>query len=143
MMRYFEWLFPIMKYVRLRREVSGWRCLAAFAIALLIPAGITAGVLFYGFSRSYGRPWAGRPGWYVVPTNGTNWAQTANAFLSAHLDSLIVCVIVTAVALGLLMLGELTVALNFVRKRPGRRRPLCTWQTIKSVSYTHLTLPTN
>ena len=35
--RYIEWLFPILTYIRLRREVGAWRGVLSWLITLIIP----------------------------------------------------------------------------------------------------------
>ena len=119
MMRYFEWLFPIMKHVRVRREVSVWRCLAVAAAAPLMWAGMTAGIDFYETSGGI--------------DNWQDWVDIAEAFVLNDIAIMVEPLIIFTTVLGVVTLFELIAALVFVRKRPGRRRPLCTWQTIKYV----------
>ena len=55
------------------------------------------------------------------------------AFINQFWVDIFVGLITSAGSLSILTLVELGAALRFVRHRPGRRRPLCTWQTFKFV----------
>ena len=129
MMRWFEWLFPICKYIRLRREVGGLRVLVAVVLAVLAPTVVLIAQSLYDFVR-WSRPWFGTGS--TLPTVAEELAAVGDFFVRRW--PMVLRVSLTAVVLlGVIGAFELVVALIFVRKRPGRRRPLCTRQTFKYV----------
>ncbi|NLF32701.1 MAG: BCD family MFS transporter [Planctomycetes bacterium] len=132
MRRLIEVLFPIQRYVRLRREIGLFWALAASGL-VLVATGLPAYLEYMEYLGlgSFGEiaDALRRHGFRDV---ATAWGRANVEFLSGlvRLDH------GTGVFWGLaaIMTGvELGVALFFVRARPGRRRPLCTWQTVKYV----------
>jgi hypothetical protein len=117
MKRYFEWLFPILRYLRLRREAPAWRAWASLLLACLVLIALMCA-----------RKWADL---------NINIAAILPQFKQQIVDWLINLALRYAfwTAFGVLAITtlELWAALLFVRHRPGRRRPRCTWQTIKFV----------
>ena len=136
-MRWFEWLFPICKYIRLRKEVGGLRVLVAVLLAVLVPTAVLIAPSLYDFVVASRSPLAGvrmgstlttvvRPAARVdLPIIKQFFVRCWRLVLRASLT--------VVVLLGVIGAFELVVALIFVRKRPGRRRSLCTWRTVKYV----------
>jgi len=121
LMRYFEWLFPIHKYMRLRLEVSALRAWLTPVICILFCAGC---ILLPSFQPTFlqMRSISGAPGAMIMSTIlSLHWEWIASVFAWATVAFLVPGA------------PELIVSLVFVRKQPGRRRPLCTWQTLKYV----------
>lgn len=142
-MRYFEWLFPIHKYIRHRREVSGVAAVARL-LACAVLLGVAFAILsFYDFRRRPIRQVApGLTSWggtfqtvrsFPEPSRWQQWVEDFRDFVRMHWDLLVAAPFGALVWLALLVAPEFVVSLVFVRKRPGRRRPLCVWQTCKFV----------
>jgi len=117
-----EWLFPILKYIRLRREVDAWRSALWWFVMLLAPVAVGTVVAFYLYLR----------GWSRVFSGGTILAAF-RTFINREWEGIFTGLIASAGLLSILTLVELGAALRFVRHRPGRRRPLCTKQTFKFI----------
>lgn len=127
MMRYLEWLFPVHRYIRRPREVGVVRpVLTVLAILGVIgllpllrmalqvvdhlsgaPAPVIARAVLDAIAWCFRDPYARGD----LITWGASW------------------LVGTACVLAL----EFAIAVTFVRTRPGRRRPLCVWQTAKYV----------
>lgn len=114
--RYFEWLFPILGYLRRWREVSAWRAWGTVVVIVLLPALVDFG-------------WRAMP----LALTGQFFAE-ALWLLEERIESWAWITFYTGLVLSIFNVVELGVALLFVRHRPGRRRPLCTRQTIKCVA---------
>ncbi len=133
-MRYFEWLFPIHRYVRLRRDVNAWSIvLEAGLIVTLITACLT-GASFYSYVQDHMAPIDGTSGYYArFPGSPPTVRSLVRPYLQQHQAYVAGVAGGTAALLMLAALPTLVVSAIFVRHRPGRRRPKCTWQTLKFV----------
>jgi hypothetical protein len=125
LMRYFEWFFPIHKYVRLRREMPGWLAWASLMTAVLVVPGAIIMYDFVDWSVGYSIGFSLRPG------PGPSFSSAIGPYLAGRLDLVVFVLVFTTFAFTLLSGLTLLISLSFVRKQPGRRRPICTWQTFK------------
>jgi hypothetical protein len=117
--RYFEWLFPILHYLRLRREVSAWRAWGTVIAGIALLSVI---ICLIQVRSTMAQPMGGT----VFLGSQGEW-DILGEMLAVTGGTIAVCLCaVNAVALA--------VALLFVRHRPGRRRPLCTRRTLKFVA---------
>ncbi len=119
MSRYFEWLFPILRYLRLRQEVSAWRAWGTLAGSPLVTALIVVAIEFYiMFNQGF------------ATRNGLGFDEMLNMVLKAFAANATVAAIFFA---GISFI-EYWVARLFVRHQPGRRRPKCMRQTMKFIA---------
>ena len=111
-MRYLEWLFPIHRYIRLRREVSGLAALTTFVASAVAIAAIPAAFLFLDL-----------------------WPRTGPAGLAYLATSLFWSIAerLPIVSMVLLFLASVAclAALIRVRRDPAGRQRRCAWQTFK------------
>ena len=135
-MRYDEWIFPIRKYVRLRHEVGGAAVFLTWLVAVVL---VSAALLVPAFFQ-YAALSASRARWRgvrMMARPGDDWVTRAcgivQGFFSTHASQIYWYVVSAVVLLAIITAVELAASLAFVRKRPGRRRPVCTRQTFKYV----------
>lgn len=141
-MRYFEWLFPIMRYVRLRREVSGVVVAAWWLIGVLLITLANAVPIGIAYAKYPTVAFATPSGALLpaIPSRNLGPVDAVRVFVAEEWPLLLIAAVVASVVLIVLDLPEFLLALLFVRKRPGRRRPKCTWQTLKYVMVGNVTL---
>lgn len=127
MMRYLEWLFPVQRHIRRRREVGA---LPPVATILGLLALISLTPIFAYMVRMVAF-WVngGMPADRIVDAVVREIAW----FLGYRWRDLVGAVAAGAAVLTVLLGLEFLVAIIFVRTRRGRRRPICTWQTGKYV----------
>jgi hypothetical protein len=120
MKRYFEWLFPIWRYIRLRREVSLWRA----ALSFLMPPILWIALPLYSFAKqALVAPFPGEGSWGTLARElQMSYANIARAALYLALFA------------GAASLIEFAIAFFLVRRRRAPGGSWRLWQLVKYVA---------